>query len=138
MSVTQRAGDSITNHAVADVADRADILRRNWLPETGPTGAGIKLGLGGEQRVVAADATKHALLVQVPILSAVGKFGVSVASNVEGGGRELLLPIVFGLNNFCDMDGLQSLAVIGELNDLYLPRLLSGLGRYGCYELWVS
>src|SRR5277367_2410950 len=71
------------NHAIAQVSGAANVLRRDRLPEARPAGSGIKLRLRVEQRVVAADAAVQTFVVQLPILSRIRDFGISVTRYVE-------------------------------------------------------
>ena len=59
------AGNLVTDHAQASVGGGADIFFGDGRPETGPAGAGIKLGVGSEQGVVAAYAAVEAWVVNV-------------------------------------------------------------------------
>ena len=57
MGLALVAHDLDPPHAVARVGHFAHGLAIDRLPEARPTGAGIELGLGTEQRRAAADAT---------------------------------------------------------------------------------
>src|ERR1700730_790172 len=59
----------------AHIGARPDVLFREGRPEAGPAGARIKLGVGAEHRVFAANATKQTALVDLIVGSAKGSVG---------------------------------------------------------------
>ena len=76
---------------------------RNRRPEARPAGARIKLRRRTEQCVVATDAPKNPLVVQIPILPGVGNFGIRVPRNLKLSRRKLLPPFVFRLHHLRDL-----------------------------------
>src|SRR5690349_21747510 len=74
VGVTQGAGNRVPDHAVSCVTDGPNVLRRDWLPETGPAGARIEFGHRTEQRSVTAYAAVETLIVQIPIFSTKSNF----------------------------------------------------------------
>ena len=51
------AGDRGAQNRKAMILRQRDVLVRDGFPETGPAGAGLKLGPGGKQGRIAANAT---------------------------------------------------------------------------------
>src|SRR5579863_8304563 len=79
---------------------RADAFFRHGIEKTGPTGAGIELGIGAEQFRLAADAAVNTVIVQVPILAGEGWLCAFLPCDVELLRSELLLPFGLGFVNF--------------------------------------
>src|SRR3546814_17702219 len=61
MCVTARAQYLDAAHAVRAVLARNHCFIRGRIEEARPAGAGLELGVGIEQRQIAADAMKHAI-----------------------------------------------------------------------------
>src|ERR1700733_9533716 len=66
MGVAALAGNGRTIHSEGAVAYLRDIDRRDRLPEAGPPGAGIELGVRIVERRVAANAAEQAIGFQIP------------------------------------------------------------------------
>src|SRR5271165_2620603 len=111
-----------SDHAITRVSDAANVFGRDRLPEAWPAGSRIELRLRVEQGIVAANTAVEALVVQVPILSRVGDFGVGVAGYFKSARSQLLPPFVFGFDDLRDVNRFQPLPGIGELNNRNVPR----------------
>ena len=66
----------------AVVGPGGDVFGCDWLPETGPAGARLKLVLKTEEIVVTADALVNALFMVVPQVAGEGPFGAFLAGDV--------------------------------------------------------
>ena len=86
VSIAFGARDRSANHAESGVANLRHVFGSNRRPETGPSGTRFELGGGIEERIFAANATVNAGVVQVPIFSGEGDFGVGVAGDIEDSG----------------------------------------------------
>src|SRR5579864_8114647 len=89
------ASDCGPKHAEHGVPNLAHVFGGNGSPEAGPAGSGIKLGVGAEKRIVAADAAINSFFVQVPILAGECHLGVGVAGDFESATGKLLAPLLF-------------------------------------------
>src|SRR6266478_10259474 len=69
-------------------------------PKTWPAGARVEFGVGGEQRCATAEAAIHAACLLVPIRAAEGALGAVLLGHTVLLGRELPLPLGFGLDDF--------------------------------------
>src|SRR4051812_35405916 len=97
MRFAKRAGYLGAGHAEAGVVGREHVLLGDRLPEARPAGAGIILGVGDEERVVATDAAIEAGRMVVPIGAGEGRLGALLAGHAEGERRKELLPLGFAL-----------------------------------------
>src|SRR3546814_14804847 len=86
MCVTARTQYLDAAHAVRAVLTRNHCFIRGRIEEARPAGAGLELGVGIEQRQIAADAMKHAIAVVIPPRAGERSFGAAMA-------RYLILPI---------------------------------------------
>src|SRR5271157_3784093 len=73
----------VAGHAKAAVRVLLYVLLRDRFPEARPAGAGIELGGGGEQGVLAAHATEDAFGMQVPVLAGERLLGTVLAGDVK-------------------------------------------------------
>src|SRR5512134_44081 len=89
-------------HEVARVLLRLDRVGRDRLPVGRPAGPGVELVRRAKQRLAAADATVHALLVVVPVLPAERALGAVLARNAVLLVGELLAPLGVGLDDLLD------------------------------------
>jgi hypothetical protein len=119
VGVTAPAGNFRAHHSEATVGGFANIFLGYWCPETGPSGAGVELGVGVKQGGVTTDATEDALLVCVRIVIGVRTFGGGVTSNFEGIGRKLPFPFGFSFHNPIHRYGGDALTLIGKFDDGY-------------------
>src|ERR1035438_2941348 len=117
MRVAFRAGNRRSRHEITGVRYALNILRGDRIPEAGPPGSGVKLGLGAEQRIVTADAAVEAFFVQVPVFSGERHFGVGLAGDVESVRGELPAPLVVGLDHFAHAGHSPALAGVRKLYD---------------------
>ena len=117
MGVTAATGNFGAHHSEAAVDRFANIFLGDWSPETGPSGAGVELGVGVEQSRVAAHAAEDAFLLPVRIVVGVRAFGGGVTSNFEGIRSELLFPFGFRFHDPVHSDGGDLLADIGKFDD---------------------
>lgn len=117
VSVAFGAGNCGAGYAESRVADFGYVLGSDGRPETRPSCAGFEFRGGIEKRVVAADAAVDAFVVQVPVFSSEGDFGVGVARDVEDAKAELLPPLVRSLDDLRGRDFFQALAGVGEQDD---------------------
>jgi hypothetical protein len=100
MSVTGAAQHLYSLHPQAIVGLCADILLRDRLIKTGPTGAGLELGAGTEQGGTATHALIHARVVGTGIFAGVRTLGAFLAGDPILLGSKLLSPFSIGLSNF--------------------------------------
>ena len=119
MGVTESTGNFGAHHSEAAVGGFANIFLGYWCPETGPSGAGVELGVGVKQGGVTTDAAEDTLLARVRIFIGVRMFGGGVTSNFEGIGRELLFPFGFSSHNPVHSYGGHALTQIGKFDDGY-------------------
>src|SRR5258708_39756457 len=82
MRVALRAEHLGAAHSVSAIDARLHVRIVHRRPETGPTGAGIELGAGAEQFVIAADAAIGAVVVQVPVFAGEGGLGAALARDL--------------------------------------------------------
>src|SRR5262249_2522593 len=92
MSAAMAANDPGALHHVATVLMLLDRFGVEAVRVTWPAGAGIKLGVGGEERLSAANTDVSASLMTVPVLSGEGAFGPFFARDVILLGRQLFPP----------------------------------------------
>ena len=131
VSVAFSARDRGADDSECCVTGFADVLGSDGRPETGPPCAGLELGGGIEERIVATDAAIDAFVVQVPVFPGKRDFGIGIAGNVEDSGGELLAPFAGGLDYFRDADWLQALTRVGEKNDRdFLWRAVGSRGGF--------
>ena len=88
------ADDLGAPHEEAVVGAQLDVLEVGRLGEAGPAGAGVELGVGGEQLGAAADAAVHAVVLLVPVGAGEGALGAGLAGHLVLLGRQLLAPQV--------------------------------------------
>jgi two-component system, NarL family, response regulator LiaR len=81
-------------HEEAVVGAQLDVLEVGRLGEAGPAGAGVELGLGGEQLGAAADAAVHAGALLVHVGAAEGPLGAALAGHLELLRGQLLPPLL--------------------------------------------
>ena len=117
MGVTALTGNFGAHHSEATVGGFANILLSYRRPETGPSGAGVELGVGVKQGCVTTDAAEDTLLVRVRIFIGVRTFGGGVTSDFKGIGRKLLFPFGFSFHNPGDSYGGDALPRIGKFDD---------------------
>src|SRR5579862_4709839 len=103
-------------HAIAGVGRSTDILLRDRGPETRPSRARIKLRIGTEQRVVAANATVESLVMQVVGGASEGPFRPLLARHFKLQRGQLFFPFLFALADFCYLNATQVLPVVAELD----------------------
>src|SRR5215207_6244709 len=92
VGVAVLADDLGAAHEEAVVRPQLDVLEVGRLGEAGPAGAGVELGVGGEQLGAAADAAVHALRLLVPVGTGERPLGAGLAGDLELLGRQLLTP----------------------------------------------
>src|SRR5215813_2998837 len=83
VSVAAPARNRSTLHPKAEVDGLVDVFFRDWLVETGPTGAGFEFRRGVEQRRITADAAENAFVVDVQQIAGECAFGAGVARDFE-------------------------------------------------------
>ncbi len=130
MGVAFSAGDCGADDAEGSVADLGHVFGGDRSPETGPSRPRVELGGGIEQRVVTTNAAIDARVVQVPVFSGEGDFGIGVARDVEDSVGKLLAPLRRGLDYFGDASWLQAVARAGKKHDGDFPgrAIRSGCG----------
>jgi hypothetical protein len=119
VGVTAPTGNFGAHHSEAAVDSFPNIFLGDWRPETGPSSAGVELGVGVEQSGIATDAAEDAFLVVVRIVIGVRKLGGGVTSNFEGIRRELLFPFGFSFHDSIHSYDGDSLADIGKFDNGY-------------------
>ncbi len=82
--VTHFAQDFGSHHAVAAIDLFCHMLGVQCLEITGPAATGIKLGIRGEQRRIAAHAGVNARLMMIPELAGKCAFGCGMARHFVG------------------------------------------------------
>src|SRR3984957_1898982 len=97
MRVALRAGDGRSFHAKSRISDFGDVFSGDRLPEAGPARARLKLSGRVEQRVVATDAAKDALVAQIPVFAGESDLGVGLSRDFVPPRRGFLGPLIFGL-----------------------------------------
>ncbi len=85
---------------MAPILELGDALLRGRLPEAGPAGTRIELGVRPVQRFPAADADVDALVLAVVVLSRVGGLGPAHTRDGVLLGGELGPPLLFDLGYF--------------------------------------
>src|SRR5262249_51988801 len=115
--VTAGAGHGRAAHAEGVVIELFHVFLRDRLPETGPTGARLKLGFRAEQRGAAADAAIDPRFMVIPVLSGKRHLRALVPGHVVSAGRELLVPFLVALDQLGDMNLTFALASISEFHD---------------------
>lgn len=88
VAVAARAADLGALHAMAGVADRADVRGVERLEEARPAGARFELAVGAEQRQRAQAAGEYAISVLVEQAAAERAFGAMVDHHAAFVGRE--------------------------------------------------
>src|SRR5881397_760281 len=88
-----------TAHAIAVVSFRLDVAPRHRVGEARPTGSRVELRGAVEERLAAADTAVNAILMVVPVRAGEGALGALFTGYVILVGRQLLLPLLFGLPN---------------------------------------
>ena len=83
MAITASAQDLRTNHAVAAVCMRNDVLLGHGLEEAGPAGAGVELAIRGEQGQPAADTAVDPVALIVQERAAERSLSALATSNLE-------------------------------------------------------
>ncbi len=99
--VAALADDLRALHQEAVVGPQFDVLEVGGLGEARPAGAGVELGVGGEELRSTADAAVHALRLLVDVGAGEGALGARLAGHLELLGRQLLTPFLLGFLNFC-------------------------------------
>src|SRR5205814_5391437 len=105
MGITAAALDRRSLHPQAEVGALNDVPLLDWLPETRPPGPRIELGLGTEERGVAADAAIQTLVVQVPGGAREGTFGTLMTRHFERDRRQQAAPLVLAFHELRDLSG---------------------------------
>src|SRR3546814_11484577 len=111
MCVTARAQYLDAAHAVRAVLARNHCFIRGRIEEARPAGAGPELGVGIEQRQIAADAMTHAIAVVLPQPAGDGAFGAAMARYLILVRRQPRLPFGIGLVNVFHVIVVSSVAV---------------------------
>jgi hypothetical protein len=136
VGVTAPTGNFGANHSEAAVDSFPNIFLGYWCPETGPSSAGVELGVGIKQSGVTTDAAEDSFLVRVRIFIGVRTFSGGVTRNFERIRRELLFPFGFSFHNPVHSNGGDSLADIGKFDDGY--RIGEPSGLHFCVEGSIS
>src|SRR5579863_6904182 len=86
------------HHAVARIADGADVRLVDRRVETWPAGAALELRLGAEQRQAAEPAAIDAIRLVVEQAAAEGRLGAVMQEDVALLGRQVRFeaPLLFG------------------------------------------
>ena len=75
------APDFDAPHSVGAVGFRLDVFVRDRRPETRPSGAGLELRIGTEQRTATADTAIEAFLMQIVVFARKGELCVGTPGN---------------------------------------------------------
>src|SRR5574341_1888995 len=100
VGVAAAAEDFGAAHEEAAVVLGGDRVGGHGLVEAGPAGAGVELGVGGEQGVAAAHERVSAGFFRVVVLARKRPLRAFLAGHVVLLGRELSFPFCVGLFNF--------------------------------------
>src|SRR5450830_1447790 len=100
MRVADVADDFGTNHAITFVAYLAHVIRIERLEIAWPAAAGVKFGIRGKQRCVAADAGIDAGFVMIPVFAAESALGGCVTGDLVFHGIQLGTPLRIGFLDF--------------------------------------
>ena len=84
------------DHAVSDVAVQRHRVGLHRLPEAGPAGPGVELGVGGEQRRTAPRTPVGAVAVVVPVRAGERPLRAALAEDLVLLGSEALAPLRVG------------------------------------------
>jgi len=87
-------------HTVAVVYVFVDVVFVDGLVETGPSGTGVELGVGGKKREATGGTGENASAFFVVQLAGEGALRAVFAQYVIGGGVKHIFPVAFGLINF--------------------------------------
>src|ERR1700733_6210979 len=117
MRVAARAMDFSALYQQAEVRTSADVFFGDRRPKAGPAGARIELGVRAEHGIVAADAAKNPVLVELIIRSAERRVGSLLARHIILLGAKLLVPLGAGADHFLDARGAQLLSAVVKLDD---------------------
>ena len=82
------------NHPDASILLFGNQLFPDWLNKTRPTRAGVILGIGIEELLPAAGASKHALILETVVLSGKGNLGTLFPEYLKPIAAEFLLPLL--------------------------------------------
>src|SRR5690348_8456833 len=96
VGVAVLADDLGAAHEEAVVRPQFDVLEVGRLGEAGPAGAGVELGVRGEELGAAADTSVHPVGLLVPVGAGEGALGPGVAGHLVLLGRQLLAPLLLG------------------------------------------
>ena len=96
VGVAVLADDLGAAHEEAVVGAQLDVLEVGRLGEAGPAGAGVELGVGGEELGAAADAAVHAGGLLVDVGAGEGALGAGLAGDLVLLRRQLLAPLLVG------------------------------------------
>jgi len=121
MGVAESAPYCGTQYSVGKIFLFADVFFGDRLEKTGPSGAGVKLGQGIKQRIVAIDTAIKAGAVLIVQRAGESPFGGGPAGDIKLQGGELSLPLRGGLLYFCGRRGAQRSTVVRKLYDFYRP-----------------
>ena len=102
MGITTGAEDFRPGHAVFIIGDGCDVFLGDGLEEARPAGARIELGVGREEREIAADALVGASLLIVEKGAAEGAFRALAAADFVLRRRQTGGPIGVGADNLVD------------------------------------
>ena len=92
--------DLRTHHAMGHITVGGDGITGRTIPEAGPTGAGIKFGVGVEQISSAADALVGPFALVVPVDACKSTFSAAFSGHLELFWTELLAPLVLRALHF--------------------------------------
>lgn len=85
-----------TLHAIAVIRFFFNILFNEGLPETGPAGTAVELGIGAEKGLAAADAIVLAGFMVIPVSPGKGPFCSSLPCYFKLLGSKLFAPFGIG------------------------------------------
>ena len=120
VGVAAGAEGFFADHAVAGIFFGDDVFRGDGLEKAGPAGAGVKFGVGAEEREVAADAVVDPGLLAVVEGAAERALGAFAAGDgVDFAVAELFAPLGVGFDDFFHSLGGESFAVLVQQDNAH-------------------
>ncbi len=124
------------DHAITGVLVELDIALAHNVPETGPAGAGMKLGFRREQFVAASGANVRAIIFGIDILAGKRPFCPRFAQDVVLLIGELPAPLLICFGNFFHTPNSTSQRARRQSVSRFLTRILCRAGIQLTQATW--